>query len=223
MTWVIWRQYRGTAAIAGAILAAFAVLLLITGLQDIARWHAALATCAKDGTCSSLSQTLSLGGGPLGALTGLTLAVPLLFGMFWAAPAVARERETGTVQFAWTQSVTRWRWLSAKTSWLLLAGVTQNFTPKGAFWPLSEGTVLPGGRLLPEVGGFIPIPASCHPAEGQIRAALACTARLGYRSFTTYQPGYRFWPFQFIETGIFVALAAALIAVTFVVVRRRDA
>ena len=317
MTWVIWRQYRGTAAIAGAILAAFAVLLLLTGLQDAARLHAGLATCAKDGTCGSLAQTLSLGGGPVGALTGLTLAVPLLFGMFWGAPAVARERETGTMQFAWTQSVTRWRWLSAKTGWLLLAGavfggavagivtwwyapvnalnhgqftrgyfdiqgivpigyavfavalgiaagtligrslpaiavtggvflairmvvtywarahylravtviysVTQNFTPKGAFWPLSEGTVLPGGRLLPEVGGFIPIPASCHPAEGQIRAALACTARLGYRSFTTYQPGYRFWPFQFIETGIFVALAAALIAVTFVVVRRRDA
>jgi hypothetical protein len=32
MTSVIWRQYRGTAAIAGAILAAFAVLFLITGL-----------------------------------------------------------------------------------------------------------------------------------------------------------------------------------------------
>jgi hypothetical protein len=51
----------------------------------------------------------------------------------------------------------------------------------------------------------------------------AAMARLGYRSFTTYQPGYRFWPFQFIETGIFVALAAVLIAVTFFVVRRRDA
>ena len=82
MTWVIWRQYRVTAAIAGAVIAAFAVLLLITGLQDAARWHAALATCAKDGTCSSLAQTLDLGGGLLGALTMLTLAVPLLFGMF---------------------------------------------------------------------------------------------------------------------------------------------
>jgi len=48
-------------------------------------------------------------------------------------------------------------------------------------------------------------------------------ARAGYHSFTTYQPGYRFWPFQFIETGIFVALAAVLIAVTFLVVRRHDA
>jgi len=47
--------------------------------------------------------------------------------------------------------------------------------------------------------------------------------RRRYRSFATYQPGYRFWPFQFIETGIFVALAAALIAVAFLVVLRRDA
>jgi hypothetical protein len=37
------------------------------------------------------------------------------------------------------------------------------------------------------------------------------------------EPGYRFWPFQFIESGIFVVLAAVLIAVTFLVVRRRDA
>src|ERR1022692_390427 len=122
MTWVIWRQYRVTAAIAGAILAAFAVLLLIAGLHDAAQWHTALADCAKNGTCGDLSQTVSLGSGPVNALTMLTLAVPLLFGMFWGGPAVARERETGTVQFAWTQSVTRRRWLSVKTGWLLLAG-----------------------------------------------------------------------------------------------------
>src|ERR1700734_3065896 len=96
MTWVIWRQYRVSAAIAAAILAVLAVLFLITGLQDAARWHAALAI--------------------------LTLAVPLLFGMFWGSAAVAGERETGTVQFAWTQSVTRRHWLSVKTGWLLLAG-----------------------------------------------------------------------------------------------------
>jgi hypothetical protein len=327
MTWVIWRQYRVTAAIAGAVLAAFAVLLLITGLQDAARWHAALVNCAKDGTCAGLAQTVSLGGGPWGALTILTLAVPLLFGMFWGGPAVARERETGTVQFAWTQSVTRRRWLSVKTGWLLLAGavfgaavagivtwwyapvnalhhaqftqgyfdiqgivpigyavfavalgiaagtligrslpalavtggvflavrlavtywvrvhympavttiysVTQNFTPKGAFWPLAQGVVLPGGQLSTSMSagpgnltsnpGAPAIPASCQQVSAQISATLACMAHLGYRSFTTYQPGYRFWPFQFIETGIFVALAAALIAVTFLVVRRRDA
>ncbi len=325
MTWVIWRQYRVTAAIAGAILAAFAVLFLITGLQDATRWHAALASCVKNRTCGNLSQAVSLGG-PVYTLTILTLAVPILFGMFWGSPAVARERETGTVQFAWTQSVTRWHWLSVKTGWLLLAGavfggavagivtwwyapvnalkqgqftqgyfdlqgivpigyavfavalgiaagtligrslpalavtagvflavrlvvtywvrvhympavttiyrVTQNFTPKGAYWPLAQGVVLPGGQLTTNMSvgpghitsGFTgpTIPAACQ-AAGQVNSTLACMARLGYRSFTTYQPGYRFWPFQFIETGIFMALAAMLIAVAFFVVRRRDA
>ena len=47
--------------------------------------------------------------------------------------------------------------------------------------------------------------------------------RLGYHSFATYQPGYRFWPFQFIETGVLVALAGALIAATFLLVLRKDA
>ena len=324
MTWVIWRQYRVTAAIAGAILAAFAVLFLITGLQDAAQWHTALVNCAKGGTCGTLARTVSLGSGPVHALAILTLAVPLLFGMFWGSPAVARERETGTVQFAWTQSVTRRRWLSVKTGWLLLAGavfggavagivtwwyapvnalhhgqftqgyfdiqgivpigyavfavalgiaagtligrslpalavtagvflvvrlvitywvrvhyvpavttiysVTQNFTPKGAFWPLAQGVVLGGGQLSTSlsagpgnIAGFGTIPASCPQAQGQMNATLACLARLGYRSFTTYQPGYRFWSFQFIEAGIFVVLAVASLGTAIWLLHRRAA
>jgi hypothetical protein len=39
----------------------------------------------------------------------------------------------------------------------------------------------------------------------------------------TYQPASRFWAFQGIETGIFVMLAAILLAVTFWVLKRRDA
>jgi len=288
MTWVIWRQYRATAAVAGAILAAFAVLFLITGLQDATRWHAALASCAKDRTCGNLSQLVSLTTGPVDGpvytLTILTLAVPLLFGMFWGSPAVAGERETGTVQFAWTQSVTRRRWLSVKTSWLLLAGavfavalgiaagtligrslpafaatagvflavrlvitywvrvhfmpavttihsVTQSFTQKGAYWQLAQGAVLPSGQLTTKLianPGTIEqfpgatFPASCSQAQ-PMNSILACLAHLGYRSFVTYQPGYRFWPFQFIETGIFVTLDAALIAGAFFLLRRRDA
>ncbi len=39
----------------------------------------------------------------------------------------------------------------------------------------------------------------------------------------TYQPASRYGAFQGIETGIFVFLAAALIAVTAIAVTRRDA
>ena len=107
--------------------------------------------------------------------------------------------------------------------------VTQNLPAKGANWLLVRGIALPGSQLSTSLSvgpGYIvgrgPIPASCQ-AQDQISSTLACMARLSYRSFTTYQPGYRFWPFQFIESGIFLALAGALIVVTFLVVRRRDA
>lgn len=56
-----------------------------------------------------------------------------------------------------------------------------------------------------------------------MNSTIACLTRLGYRSFATYQPGYRFWPFQFIETGIYVVLAAVLLGITFWVLKRRDA
>lgn len=329
MTWVIWRQYRVTAAIAGAILAAFAVLFLVTGLHMAAQWHAALTSCARTDSCDNLSNNLLLGSSPMKAVATLTIAVPVLFGLFWGSPAVARERETGTIQFAWSQSVTRRRWLTAKTCWLLLAGalfggavggivtwwyspvnalngqqftqgtfdiqgiapigysvfavalgitagtligrtlpalavtigvflalrlsitdwvrahymtpvttvysMLQSFTPKGAYWQIAQGTVLPNGQRttslvvgpmgISQTFGGLSIPAACGGPNppGQPSDVAACMGHLGYHSFFTYQPGYRFWPFQFIETGIFVALAAVLIAVTFAVVRRKDA
>jgi len=43
--------------------------------------------------------------------------------MFWGAPLVAREFEGGTVRLAWTQGVTRTRWLAAKLGLGALASV----------------------------------------------------------------------------------------------------
>ena len=40
--------------------------------------------------------------------------VPLLTGMFWGGPLIAREVEQGTHRLAWTQSVSRSRWLVTK-------------------------------------------------------------------------------------------------------------
>jgi hypothetical protein len=56
-----------------------------------------------------------------------------------------------------------------------------------------------------------------------LHAAVTCMQASGFRGFVTYQPASRWWAFQGIETGIFLALAAALIAAALVVVRRRDA
>jgi hypothetical protein len=45
----------------------------------------------------------------------------------------------------------------------------------------------------------------------------------GYHQLSSYQPASRFWAFQGIEIAIFVVLAAALVALAYRMVRRRDA
>ena len=123
MTWVTWRQYRYQGALAAALFAALAVVLLISGLHAAWVWHSALAACAKNGSCASLGNTLSLSNPSVMTLVVATTVVPLLPGLFWGAPLVAQELETGTNQFAWTQSITRRHWLAVRTGWLLLSAV----------------------------------------------------------------------------------------------------
>ena len=103
-----------------ALLAALAVLLLITGLQMASQYHSAVAACTATHTCANLSSSVFLGSHAVGFLVIMTLGAPVLAGLFWGAPLVAAELETGTNQFAWMQSVTRKRWLAVKAGWLLL-------------------------------------------------------------------------------------------------------
>ena len=53
MTWLTWRQHRAQFYAGAALLAALAVLLLITGLQMASQWHSALAACTAAHTCTN--------------------------------------------------------------------------------------------------------------------------------------------------------------------------
>jgi len=75
-------------------------------------------------------------------------------------------------------------------------------------------------KLIPVSAGN---PAGPGPSNSTMNAVLSCLQKGGYRQFISYQPMSRYWAFQGIETGIYVAVAAALIALAFVVVLRRDA
>jgi hypothetical protein len=121
MTWVVWRQHRDQVYFAAAALSAFAVLLLVTGVQMASQYHSDLLTCAQTNTCGDLAGTLTLGSPILFTLVTLTVAVPGLLRVFWGASLVSREFETGTNQFVWMQTVTRRHWLAVKTGWILLA------------------------------------------------------------------------------------------------------
>jgi len=110
---------------------------------------------------------------------------------------------------------------------------TSSFTPAGSFWQLSSGIIGPDGQPINSsfsneaVIDGIPasyLPASCNPpARGSFTPPPSCTQALGhFREFLTYQPADRYWAFQGIETGIFLVLAAGLVALTAAVLLRRD-
>ena len=114
MTWVIWRQHRAGLIGVVALLGALAVWLGIAGLQ---LHHAyAVATACRPATALACSDLVSrFNGMDNGLLNGFALQpVPALIGAFIGAPLLARELETGTFRYAWTQGFGRVRWTLAK-------------------------------------------------------------------------------------------------------------
>jgi ABC-2 family transporter protein len=317
-----WHRFRAQALAALGALAVLTVVLAITGIQLAHAYDAAVAACRLRGDCASglrnalnfpSSSELALAG----LLNALVVAVPALIGMFWGAPLIAREFETGSFRLAWTQGVTRTRWLAVKLGVAGVAGmaaagllslmvtwwsspiaavddgrlssfhssgvapvgyaafafalgaaaglVTRRTMPAMAVtlaifaavtfafpvWvrphliPPVQATVTlsaasingftfsPDGRTLyvqtapPDIPGAWILssqlttpdgrPASAVPATGTCELKNApgnsCEAyieSLHLRQTVSYQPASRYWPLQWYETGIYLALALAL-------------
>lgn len=110
------------AAIAAIILAVLGILLAITGVTMAHDYHSAVAACAQAGAnCDGLQ--LFRGDGAIIDTVNLTVAVPLLIGVFWGATSVGREYDSGTNVLVWTQSITRRHWLRGKVITLLVSSI----------------------------------------------------------------------------------------------------
>ena len=110
MAGVTWRQHRIALAGVAVLLGALAVYLWIAGLS-LNHAYAAAVACrrANSVTCQGLDSTLD--GMDNFLSNGFILQVlPVLVGAFVGAPVLARELETGTFRFAWTQGFGRRRW-----------------------------------------------------------------------------------------------------------------
>ena len=336
------RQFRLQGAIVVGLLAALAVTVLVTGKQLHDLYRTTVASCGSLHDCSTATTAFLRSDHFLQAsLPPVVLVAPALIGVFFGAPLVAREIETGTFRLVWTQSVSRLRWLCtrlalvglvamaaagilsllvtwwfapidrlnlnrlspamfgvrgitpvgyaafgfalgvalgvlirrtipamaltlvgflgarlAATYWvrpvlssprrivtpLTMAGANPNSGGSGTgppgSWVLSSQTIAGNGRIVGENGGIgqngalglhisnggavsIPAVGSCpgvHLPGGRegtagtfAQAFNACARHLHLRDILTYQPASRYWPFQWYETAIFVALALVLV------------
>lgn len=111
-----WRQHRAQLLTAAALITVLSGYLLLMGHQ-MASYMASLglSTClASHGNCGFLAGAFLDRFGSTSHVFSLLDLVPLLAGLFWGAPLIARETERGTHRLAWTQSVSRRRWLTVK-------------------------------------------------------------------------------------------------------------
>jgi hypothetical protein len=113
MAWVTWRQHRIALGGVIALLGALAVYLWIVGLRLHHAYAAAIACHSASPACADLITNFNFMNHAL--MGGYVLQmVPVLIGAFVGAPVLARELETGTFRYAWTQGFGRWRWTLAK-------------------------------------------------------------------------------------------------------------
>jgi ABC-2 family transporter protein len=338
------RQLRTQALIGFGLLGLLGVVIIITGIHLAQENDAFLAATKAAG--SSVSKLLAAQSpiyrDDLGLSTFLPIVAvvtPLLIGLFVGAPLIASELETGTFRLAWTQSVTRRRWLVIKiglvgliviagdalltllidwwqlpfdaldqdvfnplkfgfhgvvpigyaafafalgvtagvllrrtvpamaaslvgfvgarvaaTAWLrpLLAAPLHKSVPfltaspvVSVQSPATSMSLLPPALQIPNgwVYGAQIVDASGRPFTGHLldvcpalsqilksgpsagppTAVHECLVQLSatYHTLVTYQPAGRFWPFQWAETGIFVAAALALCGLAYWWLRRR--
>lgn len=319
MIWLTWRQHRRQALFTLAGLVALAALMVPTGLATRRVFaDRGLADCVNQdwfpgSECDTALNQFMEQYAALTFVPTLFFVLPLLIGLFWGAPLVAREVEQGTHRLVWTQGTSRRRWalvkvgfvgtvaLAAATayglgvSWWIRPLLQADRLSRFEFFSFDAQGVVPIGytlfavalgifagtvwpKVLPAMAatlaGFVGLrlaltvlarPRYLAPEtrtmsvvgerarlediddwvldhnvrdgdgnvvfDGQLRCPPEamepdgpCGSRLGVGpdgyNWQLYQPAERYWTFQWIETGIFVALAVLLLYLAMRRIRR---
>jgi hypothetical protein len=249
MAWVTWRHHRIALGGVAVFLGALAVWLWRAGLQ-LHHAYAAAIDCHPAGStvCSELVINFDTTGGVLKG--GFVLQpVPALIGAFVGPLVLARELETGTFRYAWTQAFARWRWTLAKLVMLgaavtaiagafsvLVSWYYQPYLAPGRLYsaasPLHHwlfdlrGVAFAGWTLTAFAMGALAgmlirrvVPAIVATLAGYTALAVV----VGDVLRANYQPASHFWRVQWIEGGGLLALSALFIAVAVWLVHRRAA
>lgn len=85
--------------------------------------------------------------------------------------------------------------------------------PAGA-WVLANETVDSAGNVADPLPDFVqscaPRPGQGPPERGTMEQCMAQLGQHGYQQRLTYQPGSRFWPLQWLELALYLAMTALL-------------
>ena len=166
MIWFTWRQFRTQTWVTVGALAALGAVLIVTR-GSIADAYAAADVAACDADCATaidnfLTQVRTSTSGTVYDLANASIqVVPALIGIFWGAPLIARELETGTHRLAWNQSVTRTRWLATKLAIVGAAvALTAGLISWAVTWWAQDIDNAADNRITPELfgaRGIVPI------------------------------------------------------------------
>ena len=119
--WVVWRRYRTMLFATIGLLALIGVYLVINGEHMRSSYHAATSCRPVDSAaCRYEFQVFHDNYAGSGFIGVILMFLPGIVGSFIGAPLLARELETGTFRYAWTQGVGRMRWAAA----VLASGAT---------------------------------------------------------------------------------------------------
>ncbi|HVV57426.1 MAG TPA: ABC transporter permease subunit [Gaiellaceae bacterium] len=165
MAWVTWRQHRSQLVVGAGLLVALAAAALGTHLPISEAYHRdALPGCLPPSTrpgCDLILEHFESQFDSWAAAARGLAVLPVLAGLFVGAPLLARELEHGTHRFAWTQAITRQRWLLSKLALLAAATVVAGAVASAlAMWWRGPFDTLQG-RMAPsgfDVEGLV-VPA----------------------------------------------------------------
>jgi hypothetical protein len=152
-------------------------------------------TGCHDGGCGQLASSFLDDAGTYTVVymlgTAAIVLAPAVIGLFWGAPLIAHEFETGTFRLAWTRTITRTRWLASKlalpgpAAMAVTAGLSLMFgwwtAPIGRAARLATGSSFPLGMgpfslLAFDAHGITPSPwPSSPPSRSPCRWASART------------------------------------------------
>jgi hypothetical protein len=244
MLWVTWRQHRAALVSIPAVFGVLAVVMVLEGLH-IHDDFTGFLTCGSSSSndCQALSSRFGATDWHIanGILVAMTLA-PALIGACAGVPVLARDLETGTYRYAWTQGIGRERWTIAKLAVIaaVIVAVTeatsevftwfftpyigrQTLTMQSATVFVTHGIAFPAWSLLAFTIGALAglLLRQTMPAVAATLAVYTGFAMLTYLVLRPRYPVSGFWTAQLFEAGWLLVLSILLIAATVGLVRRR--